>query len=237
VRTIFTNYCAQDMTGPCRPLSTIREVAEQQPSVFTHIVWTLPQLSISSVSGNLLSLYDIESFLRYPPFSWKSDPRFLTCIVKATVSSPDLRNRSYSWENIDEEMSQSSRAFLANPQKGSAVTGLNTIKISDIFRQYSSEFINPAGSSGPVWFIKRYGPPAIQQALNSVTLPQIEFLNYDWTLNGDTEQLCPYQRTCFPWWAFLCVTIGILSLITLIIIIKKRLENPPDTNIGINFEE
>jgi len=134
-------------------------------------------------------------------------------------------------------MIDSTKAFLSNPLKGSAVTGLNVVTISDIFRQYSSDFIDPDGTAGPGWFLQNYGPPSIQQAFSNGKTPQIEYYSYEWDLNGDVGLLCLYQRTCFPWWAFLCVTLGVLSLVTFFIILKKRLENRPDTSVLINFEE
>jgi len=226
IRVIFENNCATDLFGGCRPLSSIKEIGEQQPSLFD-VIWQIPTLLINNYNGGaMLALNDIEDgCLRSPPPPFIEDVRIHGCIVCASVSCPDLRNTAYTVDDLDNEMSDNVQKWLANPAKGSSVSG-NTITLSAIFNWFADDFNNVTGkgsSSNMTSFLTMYAPTAVGNALRgSHTL---QYFTYNWNLNGYINGLCKVDRPCFPWWALLCLILGVLVVVVVSVLCVRRRRN------------
>jgi len=221
VSVIFKNPCAVDLFGDCRTLKSIKEVGEQQPSLFD-VIWTAPNLIINGWNGNQsISLDDIEGYLRMPNdynSSWTEDVRIHGCIVCASVSCPDLRETSYTVENLEHELKDNVERWLNNSKKGSSYAD-GVVNLSPIFDWFSSDFESnfPAGVNG---FISTYGPADVRKNIKTAT---IKFFTYDWNVNGDIQGLCAANRPCFPWWALLCLLLGILvTVVVAVLCVRKR---------------
>jgi len=224
VKVVYDNPCAIDLFGQCRVLHSIKEVFEQQPSLFD-IIWSTPVLAIKDWNeGNMISLNDIEhSYLRAPP-NFTEDVRIHGCIVCASVSCPDLRASAYTVQNISGEMEDNVNMWLANSKKGSFATG-NAVTLSKIFLWFAGDFNNATGktnSANMTAFLMAHAPPTVQAALRSGSAT-FNYFDYDWNLNGNVATLCTVDRPCFPWWALLTLILGLLVvLIVSVICVRKR---------------
>jgi len=225
VRAVFEHPCAVDVIGDCRPLRSIQEIGTQQPSLVA-AVWDLPLLTIKSMNKTL-SLNNIEDGLRSPPKPWKEDPRLHAAIVCASISCPNLRNRAYTVENIDSELTSNTQDFLANPKKGCAIEG-DALRISAIFSFFPDDFNNKTGKVGNTtsisisWFLSQYAPTEVKKFLAKNPDPNFLYFKYNWHLNGDISKLCSADRVCFPWWAFLVIAIAFVCLVLLFVIYYKK---------------
>lgn len=102
------------------------------------------------------------------------DPRVHMALVCAAKGCPILRGEAYTAENLDEQLDDQSRAYLATStglvidrQKGLA-------SISSIFKWYGDDF-----ASVPA-FIEKY-------SLGNIQGLKIKYLDYDWSLNEQTK--------------------------------------------------
>jgi len=233
VKVVFENPCAIDLFGQCRTLQSIKEIFEQQPSLFD-IIWATPVLTINDWNdGNPIALNDIEhSYLR-APVNFTEDVRLHGCIVCASVSCPDLRPTAYTTVNISGEMDDNVNKWLANPKKGSTANG-QTVTLSKIFQWFADDFNNVTGksNSGSISsFLLTHGPADVKDAINkgSVTFA---YFNYDWNLNGNNKNLCTVNRPCFPWWALLTLILGVLVVLVVSVICVRKRKNAEYTPIN-----
>lgn len=223
----------QDMFYPgCGPLQSIRQIGEQQPSLFTTTVWGL---TAGNVAGMPVSLDDIEyKQLRNPPNGWSEDARLHACIVCASLSCPDLRKEAFTPELLDQQMDQQFSSWLANPTKGMTLTA-ESLTLSPIFSWFASDFSSD-NKTVVDWVIK-YAPAPDAEYLQCVLLHvcsgtakltcdvdyyrahrdiPIDYFAYNWNLNGEVSALCgATRRTCFPWWGLLivCSTVAFLIVV------------------------
>ena len=105
------------------------------------------------------------------------DPRIHAAIVCASVSCPDLRREAYVPQRLDEQLDDQMRRFRANRGKGLRAEG-NTVYLSSIFKWFAEDFERFGGVRA---YLSRYAPPAARAALQH---GEIEYLDYDWDLNG-----------------------------------------------------
>jgi len=235
IRLVYDHPCAQDIFGSCRPILSIEEIGTQQPSFVTNI-WTRPALNITSLNKTL-SLDDIEvNHLRNPPNGWKEDARIHASIVCASISCPNIRNRAYTAEAIDTELTENTQNFLANPKKGANVEG-DSIRISAIFSFFPNDFNNKTGkingtnSISIPWFLSTYGPASVKEYISKNPNPTLYYFTYDWNLNGPIKGLCPVDRLCYPWWAFVVAALGIVLLAVLVVVIYRRSRKKSDYQV------
>ncbi len=103
-----------------------------------------------------------------------SDPRIHFAVNCAAVSCPKLLNTAYTAQNVQEQLSKSTSAFLNN--KTFNKLSPEKAQISNIFNWYKADF-SKNGSSVSA-FINKYAATKI----NANT--QISYLDYNWDLNG-----------------------------------------------------
>jgi hypothetical protein len=137
-----------------------------------------------TVAGENLTLDEIETRARD-----LGDPRVHFAVVCASTSCPDLRPEPYRGEEIDRQLDDAMRRFLASPTKGLRYDEeANTLWLSSIFKWYAGDF---TGGSTVVAFFARGKvlgwllpklPPALAEKI-SQREPRIRYLDYDWSLN------------------------------------------------------
>jgi len=227
VRVIFENTCQFDLFGDCRPLTSIRQVGEEQPSFFLNTVWDLKLLKINSMKEKL-SLNDIEhGKLRSPPKPWKEDARIHACIVCASISCPNLRNRAYTVDDIDNEMTENTQDFLKNKKKGVDIVD-GKLTATMIFNFFPNDFnnmtgpkINNTNSYNVTWFLYTYSPEPIKTFILLNPHAEVHFFNYNWDLNGDVGGLCTVDRVCYPWWALIATILAAFIVVVVIAFVIK----------------
>lgn len=141
-----------------------------------------------TVAGEALTLDEMETRARN-----LGDPRVHFAVVCASTSCPDLRGEPYRGEEIDRQLDDALRHFLASPTKGLRYDEeANTLWLSSIFKWYAGDF---TGGSTVVAFFARGKvlswllpnlPPDLAEKIRQRE-PKIRYLDYDWSLNDRSD--------------------------------------------------
>jgi hypothetical protein len=150
------------------PVSSIRSIGLLPGAVFRRAF--IPLL------GEELTLNEIENRLRQ-----LGEPRIHFAIVCASKSCPKLRTEAYRADVLNRQLDAAARAFLRDPAKNRWDAPSRTLRLSSIFKWFGEDFERSAGSLQA--YVERYLDPAIRAAVESRPV-RIEFLDYDWSLNG-----------------------------------------------------
>ena len=135
-------------------------------------------IPMKDLAGGELSLDDVEHEHLRKEFG---EPRIHFAIVCASVSCPSLRSEAYRATDLDRQLDDQARRFLADPTKNRFDLPSQTFRLSSIFKWFREDFEKAAGSLPA--FVARYVDPATAAALAEPGV-RIEFLDYDWSLNG-----------------------------------------------------
>ena len=131
------------------------------------------------VGGAVINLYDLEKRLLIPDFQ---DPRVHFAIVCASQSCPTLNSRAYRAEDLDQQLEGAARAFINDTQKNWFDRDKKIAHLSKIFDWFAEDFERDAGSL--VGYVQQYLDDSnLVKDLERVPY-QVEFLEYDWGLNG-----------------------------------------------------
>jgi hypothetical protein len=131
------------------------------------------------VGGRPINLYNLERDLLIPDFR---DPRIHFAIVCATRSCPKLASQVYSSDRLDEQLDDRARIFINDPTKNRFDRTQRIAYLSKIFEWFGQDFAAHSGSL--LKYVAQYATdPEVARELNS-GLYQVEFVDYDWTLNG-----------------------------------------------------
>ncbi|NIM20194.1 MAG: DUF547 domain-containing protein [Candidatus Latescibacteria bacterium] len=179
---------------------TLKLIVDRYPiesSFFTSMVF--PKKSIRQipgawddvefiVMGKPMVLDEIEHEIIRKRFG---EPRIHMALVCAAISCPILRNEPYDSAHINEQLSEQSRSFVADPSKFRIDKENGVVYLSKIFDWYGDDFVGKYGSqSGSnnrkeeavIDFVKRHLPEEDQTYLAEGSY-DIRYLKYDWTLN------------------------------------------------------
>lgn len=147
------------------PVASVRKI---RPffGFFTKKEWKL--------GGRKISLNQIEkNYLR------SLDPRIHFIINCASVSCPVIPPKVLTGENVESLMNEATLQFLADSTKNQFDPVKKVWRLSKIFDWYADDW---GGRDKVVAFIKKYRPD-----LASWEPEKIEYLEYDWALNGPIE--------------------------------------------------
>jgi hypothetical protein len=100
------------------------------------------------------------------------EPRIHFAIVCASESCPKLQNTAFTAENLDEQLTNATKEFLADTTKNEISE--DNIKLSKIFRWFKKDF-EQDGSL--IDFLNRYSDITISEKAKK------SFKNYSWNLN------------------------------------------------------
>lgn len=152
------------------PLASIKDIG-----LLPGAAWRERFIPLGALVGRSteLSLNDVEHEIlrkQYP------DARLHFALVCASKSCPELRSEAYVGARLGEQLDAAGRHFLADRAKN--VLGGTSWKVSSIFKWYREDF--ERDGPGLVPFLKRFADPTVA----AVDSPQLEYLKYDWSLNG-----------------------------------------------------
>lgn len=122
-----------------------------------------------------------------------SEPRIHLALVCAAKGCPPLRSEAYTAENLDAQLDDQARQFLANPIKFRIDRLKRVVHLSPIFKWYGGDFRGKyapiSGFSGlneneraVINFCGRYLSPN-DRAYLAAGGYSVDFLDYDWSLN------------------------------------------------------
>lgn len=147
----------------------IKSIKELNPAFSIPLVYTVWSEKNFELAGQKISLDIIEHEILRKEFS---DPRIHFAVNCASVSCPKLLNEAYVPERIDKQLEAETKFFINNPNKNMITK--NRIRLSPIFKWYSSDFENSGGIKN---FIAQYSNSPVNKELNN------EYLEYNWNLN------------------------------------------------------
>jgi hypothetical protein len=130
------------------------------------------------VGGERINLYDIEQKILIPEFN---EPRIHFAIVCASASCPKLRSQAYTADQLETQLAQSAHEFINDPTRNRFDHQNKRAQLSEIFKWFEQDFAANAGS------LSQYVGIYLDADLASDTAGtpyKIEFLEYDWSLNG-----------------------------------------------------
>jgi hypothetical protein len=163
---------------------TVKLILEHYPLPSIRSIGWLPGAAFRArfiplrwLDGSVLSLNHIEHEILRAEFK---EPRIHFAIVCASESCPALASEAYDAETLDVMLTQAARAFVADETKNLFDTDRRTLRLSRIFKWFREDF---EVSSSLQAFVAAYAPPAVASALQAEEV-RVEFLQYDWSLNG-----------------------------------------------------
>ena len=160
------NVMAVKMVLDHYPVESIKDAGS-----FFKAVW---KKEVGTVGGKKRTLNEIEhEILRK-----LGEPRIHVAIVCASVSCPDLRKEAYTVKDMDAQLDDQLRLFLANKEKGLRADGSKRVHLSSIFKWFKEDFDS---KGGVIKFLTPYAPDNVQGTLKKN--PRISYLDYDWGLN------------------------------------------------------
>jgi hypothetical protein len=131
------------------------------------------------VGGARINLYDLEREVLIAQFH---EPLIHFSIVCASSSCPKLQSWAYEPDQLAVQLDQVAREFINDPTKNRFDRARKVVSLSMIFKWFEEDFTKAAGSV--LAYLARYlSDPALVQDLMQSDY-RIEYLEYDWSLNG-----------------------------------------------------
>ena len=126
------------------------------------------------VGGALWTLDSIEHQVLRGQFG---DARIHFAVNCASVSCPPLRDRLYTGGGIEDELSESTRQYLLDPNHVRWSPAGDTLHVSELFHWFEEDFLSQSGS------LARFVGTYVDAPDNAASRPSVTFLPYDWSLN------------------------------------------------------
>ena len=150
-------------------------------------VWTDLRVPIM---GRQMTLDDIEHATLRRQFN---EPRIHMALVCAAMGCPPLCNEPFTGENLNQQLNDQTRRFLANPQKFRIARERGRVYLSPIFKWFGQDFVKTYGATerfsrftpnerAVLNFIQKYLPKEERDYLFKGDYA-ISYLSYDWSLN------------------------------------------------------
>jgi hypothetical protein len=162
------NILAIDLVRRHYPVDGIRSIGG-----FLSPVW---KKEAGEIGGRAYTLHEIEHEILRP----MGEPRIHGAIVCASLSCPPLRREPYRAEDLDAQLDDNMRRWLADPRKGARVDrSARTLHLSPIFDWFAEDF-----GEDVLPFVAAYLPQEdarwIRQQGRAL---RIRYLRYEWSLN------------------------------------------------------
>jgi hypothetical protein len=135
------------------------------------------------VAGKERTLDEVEHRILRPRFQ---EPRLHFAIVCAASSCPTLRHEAYTAARLELQLDEQARRFINDPTKNQLMLEKNSLRLSRIFDWFRADFEQDGTLPE---FLARYAEaPSTRKWLQESQDLQIEFVDYDWTLNAQPQQ-------------------------------------------------
>jgi hypothetical protein len=158
------------------PIETIKSLGDEKASVWDRELVPLGHLA-PKLGKTKLTLNDVEHEILRAEFA---DPRVHAAVNCASKGCPALRPEAYSAKQLDAQLDEQVKAWLADATKNRFDRAQNRMDVSQIFEWFAEDFAKPAGS--PAAWIAKYRP-ADAEWLGAKPGPKVAYVPYDWALN------------------------------------------------------
>ncbi|HET6205074.1 MAG TPA: DUF547 domain-containing protein [Planctomycetota bacterium] len=156
------------------PVKSIKDVGGVFRSVFKKEF-----IELRNLRRETLSLDDVEHGILRPEFA---DPRVHFAIVCASKGCPPLRSEAYRAADLEAQLDDQARRFLADPGKNRIALEDRALHLSPIFKWFREDFEKASGSVPR--FLARFLDAKRAAAIGDGKGFDVDYLDYDWTLNG-----------------------------------------------------
>ena len=130
-----------------------------------------------------MNLYNLEREILIAQFH---EPRMHFAIVCASASCPKLQPWAYEGLQLDQQLHQVTSEFINDPSRNRFDQSKKVVSLSMIFKWFAKDF--EARSGSVLNFVRDYVQDAsLKQDLSAADYT-VEFLDYDWSLNGPAPQ-------------------------------------------------
>lgn len=147
------------------PLKSIRDIGSWRS------VFNMKLVPLVLLFGEKASLNNIEHDVIRKEFA---EPRIHFALVCASKGCPPLRSEAYRAEDLDRQLQDQTRTFLRTEKWNRWDPASKTLHLSKIFDWYGEDFVKAEGS------VHKF----VSKHLDVPADARIQFLDYDWTLNG-----------------------------------------------------
>jgi hypothetical protein len=165
------NILAIDLVAKNHPLESIKDIG----SIFSP-VWKKPAGKIGAKPYSLDEIeHDIVRKL--------GDPRPHAAVICASTSCPALRREAFRADEIDAQLDDAMRIWMADTGKGLAIDrARNRVMLSKIFDWFEEDFET---SGGALAFATRYASEADRKWLEqNAARASVSYFDYDWRVNA-----------------------------------------------------
>jgi hypothetical protein len=164
---------------------TVRLILDHHPIASIRSIGWLPGsafrtkfIPMERLEERTLSLDDVEHRIIRPRFA---DARVHFALVCASKGCPPLRAEAYRASDLERQLDEQARTFINDPAKNRYDATRRILRLSSIFEWFGEDFERAAGSTAR--FVARYAKGPMADAARDPAV-RIEFLDYDWSLNG-----------------------------------------------------
>jgi hypothetical protein len=157
------------------PLASINDLSTKKLEV-----WDKPFIPLGEhleADRETLSLNELEHELlreRYP------DARIHVAVNCASEGCPPLRNAAFTGKDLDEQLDEQARKFVADGERMKLLRRKQRLEVSKIFEWFAEDFERDAGSV-QAW-IQRYAPGTDEERA-WIGKAKVKTLEYSWKLN------------------------------------------------------
>ncbi len=109
------------------------------------------------------------------------EPRIHFALVCAAVGCPPLRTEAFEADRLEEQLEDQTRYVHTHDRWFQITPDARAVGLTSLYKWYGGDFEQVAGSV--LDYAARY-VPELKQAIDSGRHPDIQWLEYDWTLNS-----------------------------------------------------
>lgn len=149
------------------PVKSIKDIGSLIKIPFVSTAWDVKFINIG---GEEYDLNNIEHGIIRKEFD---EPRIHFALVCAAVSCPKLQRSAFTGDNLEELLTEATKAFLADPEKNRFSNGRKA-KLSKLFSWYGGDFKKETSLVG---YLNQYAPVTLDEKAS------ISWMDYNWALN------------------------------------------------------
>ena len=148
------------------PVKSIKDIGSSIQVPFVNSPW---DIKLMNIMGKKFDLNNLEHNIIREEFD---EPRIHFALVCAARSCPKLRREAYTAEQLDMQLNQQTRSFLADTAKNKIHK--QEVQLSKLFDWYQGDFTRQGSL---IDFLNRYAPTSINPDAD------ISYMDYEWSLN------------------------------------------------------
>ena len=162
------NILAIDLVRRHYPIDSIRSIGGLLSPVWTKMA--------GEIAGRPYTLHEIEHEILRP----MGEPRIHAAIVCASLSCPPLRREPYRAAELDTQLEDNVRRWLADPRKGARIDrSSRTLYLSPILDWFAEDF-----ADGVLPFVRAHLPAEDAEWIRAQNgALRVRYFEYDWRLN------------------------------------------------------